>query len=65
MKMSWECPCDRFMSSPKGRYICICDHISNEHRQLGMSELAIFGECHHVMRLGEPTPRSRMWTAWA
>ena len=52
--MTGKCPCDRFMGSPKGRYICICDHISSEHRQKGLSELAIFGECEHLLRPGEP-----------
>ena len=52
--MPGKCPCGRFMSSPKGRYICICGHISDEHRQKGLSEFAIFGECDHLLRPGEP-----------
>jgi hypothetical protein len=52
--MPGKCPCDRFMSSPRGRYICVCNHISSEHRQNGLTEFATFGECGRLLRPGEP-----------
>jgi hypothetical protein len=51
--MRGKCPCDSFWGSPKGWDICICSHIFSEHRQKGLSQYAIFGECEHLLKSGE------------